>query len=98
MSESEVIRIEEMDVSDEEKELIVRALNDKQFRDTLEQQVNEEGGELSDKDLEHVAGGAFRGLRFSQVRQVLSTVTYIQGRMRAGAEVLCGGGGGCGIA
>jgi bacteriocin-like protein len=94
---ADVIRIEEMDASDEEKKLIIKALTDKAFRDQLQRQVGDEGAELSDDQLQAVSGGITMSLSAAKLRGVLSSVRTIESRILAGAEVLCGGGP-CGIA
>jgi hypothetical protein len=93
---ADVIRIQEMDVSDEEKKLIIKALTDKTFRERLHRHVGEEGAELSDAQLNALAGGV-TSLNMMQLRGVLSSVRHIESRLAAGAGVL-GGGGPCGIA
>jgi hypothetical protein len=90
------IRIEDMNMSDEEKKLLIKALTDKKFRDELQRQADGDA-QLSDNDLDRVVGGA--GMSFSgpQLRNVLGIARRLDARITAGAEVLCGGGP-CGIA
>ena len=86
-----VFRIEEMAKSDEEKELIVKALTDKAFRDSLQQRIDEEGAELSDSDMDQVVGGAFLPtLSTRQISSVWQSVKYVEGLISKGVEVLCG--------
>jgi hypothetical protein len=88
---ADIIRTEDLDVSDEEKKLIVRAISDKAFRESLERQVTE-GAELSDADLENVAGGV-GSFSAASIRGVLSIARSISLRIEKGADMLCFGGG-----
>jgi hypothetical protein len=93
------IRIDEMNISAEEKKLLIRALTDKKFRDKLQRQVDGGAVELSDEEMSAVAGGVGGTGQFSsaQMRNILGNVRNLEGRLMAGAELLCGGGP-CGIA
>jgi hypothetical protein len=92
---ADVIRVEDLaKTAEEEKELIIKALHDKEFRDSMQQHVSDdEEIELSDEEADAVVGGAM-GLmsRFnrSQLSATLKTVNFIQDRIRMGDQVLCG--------
>ncbi len=84
--------IDDLDVTPEEKKLILRALTDKSFRDRLEQRAAS-GDALSDDELDEVAGGAGAS---ADVSKVLAVVRDVKAKSTLGGQVLCGGG--CGIA
>ena len=86
----EIIRIDDIEASDAEKRLILRAVTDTKFRESLERQAS--GGELTDADLEGVAGG-FAGFDAANLRSVLTIVKNIGLRIQMGAQMLCMGGG-----
>ncbi len=86
---ADVIRIEDLPVSDDEKRVIVRALTDAAFRERLRAQA--QAGELNDVQLEGVAGGAIQ-MNAARVKQAVLAVDSILKRVGQGAEVLCGGG------
>lgn len=89
---SDMIRIDDLAKTPEEKELLLKALTDEAFRSELEQRV--EGGdmELSDDDADMVVGGArsqFRMFSRPQLTSLLSTVRHVQDRMGQGGQLLC---------
>lgn len=85
------IRTEDMDMSDEEKKLLVRALTDKTFRDELLRSA-EGTQELAERDLDQVVGGVgpLPSLSPSRMRYLIQSIQSIEARIAAGEQVLCG--------
>lgn len=86
----EKIRTEDLDMSDEEKRTLLRALTDKAFRDELVQTA-EGVQELSEEALDSAVGGvgSLPSLSAPRMRLLLETVRNIEGQIAAGAQVLC---------